>query len=368
MGNVRYTYFMPEEKNSGFITKLLNGDIEFAISFWIYSIFIPIASFCFIYFVAYKLNDFLFIILFSLIFLYTSLAWIGTWKASRHYEGKALWRYTFNLLFIGLILFLLYIPVSQQLGFGLINFQQDDYLAEGESEEATFGPECNVAGLTFEGELLTYLTDDPSYTDVDSADSIIYELETAEANPYIEVILLEIDSPGGSPVAAQEITDTIKKTITKPVIVRIRGIGASAGYWVASAADRIFASKMSDIGSIGITMSYVDEAILNNQSGYTYNEINSGKYKDSGSNQRELTAEERAMFQRDVDIMYQIFIDEIAQNRNMSQEEVKALADGATMLGEMAKEKGLIDEVGMHSDVLNYIKETYQIEPNVCWL
>jgi protease-4 len=66
--------------------------------------------------------------------------------------------------------------------------------------------------------------------------------------------------------------------------------------------------------------------------------------------------------------MYQIFIDEIAQNRNMSQEEVKALADGATMLGEMAKEKGLIDEIGMHSDVLDYIEKTYQIEPNVCWL
>jgi protease-4 len=292
MGNIRYTYFMPEEKNSGSTSKFL----------------------------------------------------------------------------IVIVFVLLFVLVIDGIGRNLNYFEHNSLMSEGESEEAGFGPECNVAGLTFEGELLTYPIDDPAYTDVDSADSIIYELETAEADPNIEVILLEIDSPGGSPVAAQEITDTIKKTITKPVIVRIRGIGASAGYWVASAADRIFASKMSDIGSIGITMSYLDEALLNEQSGYTYNEINSGKYKDSGSSQKELTAEERALFQRDVDIMYQIFIDEIAQNRNLSQEEVKALADGATMLGEMAKEKGLIDEVGMHSDVLNYIKETYQIEPNVCWL
>jgi len=359
---------MPEERQISFFEKLLKGDIEFAISFWIYAVLVPVASWCFLYFIAYEVNNTLFILLFAAVFLFTVLSWIGAWKASRKYTGPSIWRYIFNLVFLAFVLLLLYIPLSDYYLPEPAEIQETEpFTSKEPSDEKPFDSNCNVAGLTLDGDLYTYFFEDSSNSDIVSADSVIYDLETAQFEPSIEVILMEIDSPGGSPVAAQEITDVIKKNITKPVVVRIRETGASAGYWVASAADHIFASKLSTVGGIGVTMSYVDENLLNNQQGYTFNEINSGIYKDSGSPEKKLTVEERALFQRDIDIVHKIFVDEVAQNRNLDVAVVQSLADGSTMLGEMAKEKGLIDEVGLHSDVLTFIKETYQIEPNVCW-
>jgi protease IV len=251
-----------------------------------------------------------------------------------------------------------------------LNNLQNVFAAEEESEVSSeyFTKDCNVARIKLHGEMRTYYDyESQSVDDIATSEDIIAQLIEAEASPYIKTILLEIDSGGGSPVAAQEISDTLEFGVSKPVVAQIREIGASAAYWVATAADHIIASPLSDVGSIGVTMSYVDYGKYNKSEGYTFNQISSGKFKDSGTADKVLTKEEAALFQRDVDIMFEHFKDVVEKNRGLSEEKVAAIADGSTVLGQMALDKGLIDQVGGYYDTLDYILNIQGEEPVVCW-
>lgn len=243
--------------------------------------------------------------------------------------------------------------------------------AQESYEDSPYGVEsCNVAGVTFHGTLTTYYVDptlDPTYADTVAADSLMYYLTEAETSPNIQAILLEIDSYGGLPVAAEELANFVQKNISKPVIAQIRGAGTSAAYWVASSADVVFASALSDIGSIGVTISYTDNGVANEQSGYTYNELSSGKFKDMGSPDKILTTEERALYMRDIQITYDAFVKSVSQNRKLPLEEVYEIADGSSMMGEMALNFGLVDYIGGVTEVENYIRDTYAFEPRICW-
>lgn len=251
-------------------------------------------------------------------------------------------------------------------GYTDSDYYYDEYSYSNESIYSDSS--CNVAGVILHGDLYTYYDSDSKLEDdAASAEDIVYFLELAEDAPNIDVILLEIDSYGGSPVAAKEVTDTLEQYVTKPVVAQIREGGASAAYWVASASDHVFAAPHSVVGSIGVTMSYVDSGLLNEKEGYTYNQISSGRFKDAGSYEKLLTEEERAMFQRDVDTIHRDFVMAVAQNRNMSVDDVEALADGSAMLGSAAKTRGLVDSIGSAYDTRDFIGAAYGIDPVVCW-
>jgi protease-4 len=233
-------------------------------------------------------------------------------------------------------------------------------------EEEYYDESCNIAGINFHGELWTYLPEEFYPQDYASAEDIYAALTEAEKNPQILGVLLEVDSYGGLPVAAEELSNKIR-SMQKPVVAVIRGAGASAGYWVASSADRVFASELSDIGSIGVTMSYMDQSKLNQKEGYTWNSLSTGKFKDSGNDQKPLTTEERALFERDIKLTFEKFIATVAENRRLSTEKVRALADGSTMMGKQALANGLIDEIGFMPEAEKYLKSILNIEPVVCW-
>lgn len=279
-----------------------------------------------------------------------------------------------KVVVIGLVLIASAITIENELEYRLgvgiwddESYYDDSYDDDG--EDVSFKDDsCNVAGVILHGDLYTYGVDDPeSPSDSTSAENLIYHLEQAEQLSNIDVILLEIDSYGGSPVAAEEVVATLQNYVTKPVVAQIREGAASAAYWIASASDVIFASALSDVGSIGVTASYLDEHELNLKEGYTFNQINTGKFKDTGNIEKPLTQEERALFQRDVDIIFEAFLKSVAENRGMEIDRVRALADGSTMLGEMAKENKLIDEIGGIYEVLDYIEANYDIDPVICW-
>jgi len=195
---------------------------------------------------------------------------------------------------------------------------------------------------------------------------VIWRLDVAVTNPKIKAVVLEIDSGGGSPAAAEEIAASLK-ALGKPSIAWVRSSADSAAYWIASAADTIIAGESSDVGSIGVTSSYVDYAKKNSKDGITYNQLTTGKYKDTGSSDRALTTDERDLIQRDLNIILQKFIQTVATNRNLSVEKVTALADGSTMLGAMALKNGLIDEIGTKPDVWKKLSANIRETPDVCW-
>jgi len=271
-------------------------------------------------------------------------------------------------LAIGLVVLAAFITVANEAYYWFGDSSSYDEL----SEESLAENDCNVIGIELHGDLYTYLSPDnkdadglPLVNEV-ASESIMGMINSAEEDENIKAILLEVDSYGGLPVAGEEVAKAMKNT-TKPTVTMIRSAGTSAAYWAATGADIIFASRNSDVGGIGVTMSYVDNVTQNKNDGLTYNSLSTGKYKDYGDPNKPLTVEEKQLFQRDLNILHQNFIEAVAESRNLDIKTVAKLADGSTMLGAMALENGLIDRIGGIIEVNNYLKEQIGGEPEICW-
>ena len=188
-----------------------------------------------------------------------------------------------------------------------------------------------------------------------TSDQIIDQLEKASNDPGVKAIILDINSPGGSGVAADEISQKIK-TLEIPVISVIRDSGASAAYWIATSTDKIFANRMSLTGSIGVVGSYLDFSDFITEYNVSYQRYVSGDLKDMGSAFKKPSSKDKEVFQKIINKMNDFFIKEVATNRNMSVTKVRKLATGEVYLGIDAKANGLIDELGTRSDAVKYLE------------
>jgi signal peptide peptidase SppA len=278
--------------------------------------------------------------------------------------------------FLSVVIFLVSVNIIGNIFYS--NFFKSDSGYSGYSdyssdeEESGEDSNCNVKGLNLHGEIFTYNSYD-SYNDQDkvmfdqvSSEELIFALDKAQNSDNIKAVIVEIDSPGGSPVAGEELADAFKKS-KKPVIAVIRERGLSAAYMAASGAETIFASKFSDVGSIGVTMSYVQEVEKNKKAGLEFITLSSGKYKDSGSPERALSKEEKDLFMRDINIIFENFVKLVAENRKLSEVNVRKLADGSSMLGEAALKNGLIDQIGLMKDAEKFISKKIGEKAEVCW-
>lgn len=227
------------------------------------------------------------------------------------------------------------------------------------SEESSI-PKGNIAVVPINGIITTSISTGILGEKTTDSSKILKLLKKINESEDFKALLLEINSPGGSPVASEEISDFVKK-INKTKVAVIRESGASGAYWIATSADRIFASRMSVTGSIGVTASSLEFAGLLNDYNVTYRRLVAGKYKDAGSPYKQLTSEERKLYQDILDAIHENFIKTVAENRNLSEEKVKELATGFVFLGEEAKKLGLIDEIGNKNDAVSYIERKLNI-------
>jgi len=197
-------------------------------------------------------------------------------------------------------------------------------------------------------------------------EEIIGQLDEAEKNPVVKAILIRVNSPGGSAAASQEIFEEVRK-VKKPVVVSVSDMCASGAYYISSAADKIVANRSSSVGSIGVIMQIPNYEDLYEKLGVKYTTIKQGKYKDVGSPDRPLTSEEVSLFEAQLKEIYQQFISDVAEARNMDVKEVEKLATGWVFLGTEALELGLIDEIGNYKDAINVAAELGGIkgEPNI---
>jgi len=218
---------------------------------------------------------------------------------------------------------------------------------------------CNIAVVPILGDITSYgeYADEngDSYTSTTMGDALSL-LNQAEYDPYIAGVLALIDSPGGEPVASELIANELKNS-SMPVAAYIVEVGASGGYLVATGADTIIASPFSDVGSIGVTMSYLDYTQQNRAEGIEFVSLSSAKFKDYGSPDKIMTAEERSLLERDLNIYHDEFVKQVAENRDMSLEDVEKLADGSTMPGSLALEAGLIDSLGDRETVREWFAQ-----------
>lgn len=231
--------------------------------------------------------------------------------------------------------------------------------------------DCSVIGINLHGTLWTYIppqNEDDPFTDNDivASEDINYLIKQANEDDEIKAILIEADSFGGLPVAGEEVANALKNS-EKPTVAVIRQSGLSAAYWAVTGADHIFASRNSDIGSIGVTSSYLQNVGKNQKDGNDYVQLSSGKYKDAGDPDRPLTEEERQLFLRDIKIVHENFIEDVANNRGIPVTDVQKIADGSSVLGDRAKELRLIDDIGGIREAEKYLESIIGEKPEVCW-
>lgn len=265
---------------------------------------------------------------------------------------------------LGFVILFLVLSISSYALYDVLNETSNSVTSNG--AETDYAKDCNVVGIKIHGDLATHIPTNNQNDDTTASEDVVLAIKDANEDEGVKAILLEIDSSGGYAVAGEEVAIAVKNS-EKPVIGLIRETGISAAYLAVSSADKIFASKNSDVGSIGVTMSYLSNAEKNKKEGYTYEQLSSGKFKDSGAPDLPLTKEERDLFMRDINIVYNNFIKDISVNRNIPIEKVKAIADGSTVLGEQAKELGLIDEIGGINEASQYLEKIIGEKPEICW-
>lgn len=163
-------------------------------------------------------------------------------------------------------------------------------------------------------------------------------------------ILLYVDSPGGTVYESEELYNKLKsyKEYTgNPVWTYMSHYAASGGYMISMASDYIFANANTVTGSIGVIMSGYDMSGLYEKLGIRYVSITSGENKDSS----QLTEEQIAIYQGQVDEYYEKFVGIVAEGRHMDQDAVRKLADGRTYTAYQALDNGLVDEIGSYEDM-----------------
>ncbi|MGH7321271.1 MAG: signal peptide peptidase SppA [Candidatus Rokuibacteriota bacterium] len=187
------------------------------------------------------------------------------------------------------------------------------------------------------------------------------ELDKAADDERVRALVLRINSPGGTVTASDILYHEVARFKARrkvPVIASILDVGASGGYYVALAADRIIAHPTTVTGSIGVLMLTVNSGGLLEKLGVSANYIKSGQLKDMGSPFRELTPEERAIFQDVIDRLYGRFVSLVARERRLDETRVRAFADGRVHTAAEALSLGLVDRVGYLEDAIALAKET----------
>lgn len=174
-------------------------------------------------------------------------------------------------------------------------------------------------------------------------------------NPDVDSILLEIDSPGGEVAGVFDLVDTIYSARgTKPIIAMINERGYSAAYAIASAADTIYLSRTSGVGSIGVIMLHIDRSEANKKAGLTYTPIYAGERKIDGSPNAPLSETAQAIAQSTVNDMYDLFVSTTARNIGVSENAIRNTQAG-TYHGQSAVDIGLAHAVLSYQEVINQL-------------
>jgi len=174
-------------------------------------------------------------------------------------------------------------------------------------------------------------------------------LAQAADDTGVRAVVLEVNSPGGGVTASDEMHQSIvdfKKNTDKPVVVSMGDTAASGGYYISTAADEIVANETTLTGSLGVIFQLNNFEELADKYGYKQVVIKSGEFKDIGNAFRQITPEEREIFQSLVDESYAEFVDVISSGRGIPEDRVREIADGRIYSGQRAKELGLVDSFG----------------------
>lgn len=180
-----------------------------------------------------------------------------------------------------------------------------------------------------------------------SVDQISADFRAALADPQVDAIVFEIDSPGGTIDGVPELAAQIKAARgIKPITAHANTMAASAAYWLASAADEVVVTPSGSVGSIGVFAAHQDLSKAAELEGVTTTLVSAGKYKTEGNPWEPLSEEARTNLQEQVDAFYAMFTSDVARGRGVPVETVRAAyGQGRIVLAKEALAAGMVDRV-----------------------
>jgi protease-4 len=213
---------------------------------------------------------------------------------------------------------------------------------QGDSEDGGFGGERTIGG-----------------------DSVAKAIRDATEEDDIKVILMRVNSPGGSAVASDQILQAVRKAqkAGKKVVVSMGTVAASGGYYVSLSADSIFASPSTITGSIGVLSGKLVLGKSYELLGINVRELQVGPNANMYSDVSGFTPEQRAKLEAGLDAIYNDFTAKVAEGRRMPLEKIREVAKGRVWTGADAKERGLVDRLGGFRAALEEAKKLAGLKP-----
>ena len=196
------------------------------------------------------------------------------------------------------------------------------------------------------------------------SETIVKAIRKAKNDSLIKAVVLRVNSPGGSALASETILREMELAkMSKPVVVSMGDVAASGGYYISCKADTIVANPTTITGSIGVFGMLLNlEKMMENKLGITTDRVKTNQYADLGSPTRALTTSERDIIQNQVERIYDTFITNVSEGRNMTKAEVDAIGQGRVWTGEDAKELGLVDVLGGLEDAIEIAADMANLE------
>jgi protease IV len=256
-------------------------------------------------------------------------------------------------LAVGVVVFALAVGSIGSGGRGASSSTYQEEYVSGEGADT-------IAVIPVEGQILSADNSVSATRPTVTPEGLSDALDQARDDASVAAVVLEINSPGGGVTASDLMHGSIeefKESTDMPVVVSMGDVAASGGYYIATAADEILANETTLTGSLGVVIPLLNFSEASDTYGVTQNYITSGEFKAMGSSWKELTPEEREIFQSIVDEDYDGFVDVIVEGRDLPEERVRELADGRIYSGEQARDLGLVDRFGDLEDAARVARD-----------
>lgn len=222
------------------------------------------------------------------------------------------------------------------------------------------GERSHIAVLFAEGDIVDY-----GYGGI-AGDKYVKIINKLAEDDKVSALVMRVNSGGGSAFASEQIwaaLENFKKT-GKPFYVSMGGMAASGGYYISAGADKIFADRATLTGSIGIfgIVPYAQE-LLNDKLGITFSTVSTNPNATFPNIDRPLTTQQHEALEGHIKRGYELFVDRVAQGRNLTPAQVDSIGQGRVWTGAKAKELGLVDEIGGLWNALSEVGSKVNLDP-----
>jgi protease-4 len=215
------------------------------------------------------------------------------------------------------------------------------------------GPGDRIARVSINGVIAT----DPARMKI---------LDELAKNDAVKAVIVSINSPGGTTAGGEELYEALGALrAKKPVVAVISELGASAAYMTAIATDRIFARRLSIVGSIGVLYQHVNAGRLLDTIGIDLDKVATGPLKAEPDMDEPMVGEVRASLQGLVDDSFQWFVDVVAERRGIPRPETLALSDGRILTGRQGVDTKLIDAIGGEQEAIAWLVSDRELKADL---